>query len=179
MKLSYEHTSGKEVSHGKENHEHVFLIKTNLTKEEVEERLIKAKKNEDEIEKKLVNDPSSDVSKTTSLKKKDKEKERDEKKKRKEEMIKKHEEKKEKEREEKKEREREKIKLKIKTKSLSPSPLNKQSLSFRSRKGNKKHTISIMNEISDLNINDDFQKNCKTLTSPKQESKNSDSDIDK
>ena len=88
-------------------------------------------------------------------------------------------EKKEKEREEKKEREREKIKLKIKTKSLSPSPLNKQSLSFRSRKGNKKHTISIMNEISDLNINDDFQKNCKTLTSPKQESKNSDSDIDK
>jgi hypothetical protein len=44
MKLSYEHTSGKEVSHGKENHEHVFLIKTNLTKEEVEERLIKAKK---------------------------------------------------------------------------------------------------------------------------------------
>ena len=90
MKLSYEHTSGKEVSHNKENHEHVFLIKTNLTKEEVEERLIKAKKNEDEIEKELVNDPSSDVSKTTSLKKKDKEKERDEKKKRKEEMIKKH-----------------------------------------------------------------------------------------
>ena len=37
-----------------------------------------------------------------------------------------------------------------------------------------------MEDIANLNINeDDVQKNCKTFTSPKKSSKNSDSDIEK
>ena len=106
---------------------------------------------------------------------------RNEEEEKKEKKEKEREEKKEKEREKEKEKEREKIRLKIKTKSLSLSPFNNnQSLSSRCRKSSKKHTISIMEDIGHLNINEDeVQKNCKTYTSPKKSSKNSDSDMEK
>ena len=114
FQITYQKHKVEEVDAETKHKEHVFLIKTNLTKEEVQERLSKPKKNEvdneneeNDIDGKIVSDPSSNVKHTTSLKQKDKDKAKEGKKNRKRKLNEKKNEKKE-EKKEKKEEKKEK-----------------------------------------------------------------------